>query len=86
MEKKEEGITLISLTITIIIMIILSAILISATNGIGDAEESLNYVEKKYEQNKIETEHKKQSIEEKWGNVIYKNTIDNVINLTNTLN
>lgn len=80
MRKREEGITLISLTITIIVMIILASILIRATSGIDEWEETVGITENIYEENKEEVEDRIESINEKWGNVINKKTIDSEIN------
>lgn len=86
MRKSEEGITLISLTITIIILIILASVLISATDGLGGIKEAINTAENVYIENKAEVDNEVQSIENKWGNVINKNTIDNAINVGNITN
>ena len=78
-DKEEKGVTLIALIVTIIVMIILSTILIKATDGIDPITNAVDKTEGIYLETKEETEENITAIERKWENIIYKNTIDNTM-------
>lgn len=75
--KKEKGITLVSLVVTIIVMIIISTILIRTIDGMDVVTETMDEINYAYEQNKLEMEQEKENIDDKWGNIINNKAIDN---------
>ena len=77
--KRERGITLVSLVVTIIVMIILAAIVIRAMDGLDVATETVNIVDQAYSQNKTEMEKELNNTKDKWGNIIDKTGVDNEI-------
>ncbi len=80
--KRERGITLISLVVTIIVMIILSAIIVRAMNGLDVATETVNIVEQAYEQNKTEMEERITKINDDGRDIIDNPGVDSEIEYT----
>ncbi len=69
--RKEKGITLISLAVTVMIMILLAGILITASNYNKIVQEK-DAAESDFEEEVEQTDQKIDSIQEQWGDVLSK--------------
>lgn len=77
--KDENGITMVTLTITIIIMIILAGVTVIEIMRHGNVTQKVNIIK---EESKIEqqsTTNKIDSLKREWGNVLNQSTIENEV-------
>lgn len=67
--RNDKGITLISLTVTIIVMLILTAVIVRTIDG-TDVIDTMEMVEDQYDENMEQTKRKTRSVDGEWGEVI----------------
>lgn len=72
--KNNKGITLISLTVTIIVMLVLAAVTVRTIDGMNVIN-TMDMIEEEYDENVEQTGYKTQAIDNEWGSVIHKDGI-----------
>ena len=70
MKKRESGITLISLVITIVVLSILAAVLVDASLQVAPSTEALNNLRNDFQNEQIETEEKIDKMTNGWEDII----------------
>lgn len=70
MKKRESGITLISLVITIVVLFILAAVLVDASLQVAPSTEALNNLRNDFQNEQTETEEKINEMTNGWEDVI----------------